>query len=246
MSVRRLCIALAFLIVSVTMHTQPPEALCAPSVPPDELQYRFGLAPGHSSAVELVELIENPTVFVSDARAAGSDDPAATIVTTETHAVYPIRPGSLAAILRDDDDLADIVPDLVVHETICEHSPSMIKQYQRTEFHVLFFTFGTEYLIDAYYALNGPDEYGSYWGMYESLDGKLAYQYGSWYFRSIELDGREYTYARHYIYSGVTSRVPGLRIVAQRSAGGRVVEMFDALYAEAVRRHGTTPIASLD
>ncbi len=218
---------------------------CTPSVPLHEFKYRFGLAPDHTSYPELVALIENPIPFKVEARAAGRDDPAATIITTETHAVYPISPDAMLRVLKDYEALPEIIPDLVVDETICEHSSGMVKQRQRTEFRILFFTFGTEYLIDAYYVLNGPEEYGGYWGMYDSVDGKLAYQYGSWYFRRITLNGRAYTYVRHYIYSGVTTRVPGLRLIAQRNARSRVVEMFDALYAESVRRYGTTPLASV-
>lgn len=219
-------------------------APCAPAVPIDSFQYRFGLAGGWMPESELAALIENPTVIHADAFPAGRNDPAATIVTAETHAVYPIQPDAMARLLKDDDSLASIVPDLKIHETICEYGPDMIKQHQRAEFRVLFFSFGTEYLMDVRHALGGPDEYGSYWGMYESLDGKLAYQYGSWYFRALEIDGRPHTYVRHYIITGLTTRVPGLRLIAQRNAGAHVVQMFDALFQESVRRYGTTVAAA--
>jgi hypothetical protein len=205
-----------------------------------EFQFRFGFAPGATREEELRDLIEQPVVFRMEAVPAPSGSDAATLITTETHAVYPVEPGAMVAVLKDESHLTDIMPDLVVHETICRHSATMIKQRQRTEFRVLFFRFGTEYLIDIHYALESENEYGSYWGMYESLDGRLSHQFGSWYFHAVEIDGQPYPYVRHFITTGVTSRVPGLRMVTERSAPGRVIAMFDAVYRETVRRYGTT------
>lgn len=220
-------------------------AQCSPSVPRDEFVYKFGIAPSIRSDSDLLTLLENPTVLIAEAVPAGEGDPAATVTTTETHVLYPIRAKSMAETLMDAEALTEFIPDLAIHETLCRNGSDMIKQFQRTEFNVLFFTFGTEYLIDLYYALNGPEEYGSYWGMYESLDGKLAYLFGSWYFKDVVIDGRQYAYVRHFITNGVKPRIPGLRMIISRSAGGRITEMLDSIYREAVIRYGNTPVASL-
>ena len=211
----------------------------------DEFIYRFGFAGSVQDDSDLLALLENPTVFTVEAVPAGDDDPAATVATTEAHVLYPIRAEALAETLNDAESLTRFIPDLVIHETLCRNGPHMIKQLQRTEFHVLFFTFGTEYLIDVHYVINGPEEYGSYWGMYESLDGKLAYQYGSWYFRNVVIDGRQYAYVRHFTMNGLNSRIPGLRMIIERQADERIIEMIDAIYREAVRRYGNTPVASV-
>lgn len=211
----------------------------------DEFMYRFGVVPGIQDDSDLLALLENPTVLTVEAVPARDDDTAATVVTTETHALYPVDALAIVNVLKDNETLVGILPDLVIHETLCASGSDMRKERQRTEFRVLFFTFGTEYLIDVLYAINGPEEYGSYWGMYESLDGKLAYQYGSWYFRNVSIDGRQYTYVRHFIRTGVNSRVPGLRMIIRSNAGKRVTTMIDAIYREAVRRYGNTPIASM-
>ena len=211
----------------------------------DEFIYRFGVVPGIQGDSDLLALLENPTVLTVEAVPAGDDDTAATVVTTETHALYPVDALAIVNVLKDTETLVGIIPDLAIHETLCTSGSDMRKEWQRTEFRVLFFTFGTEYLIDVHYAINGPEEYGSYWGMYESLDGKLAYQYGSWYFRNVSIRGRQYTYVRHFIRTGVNSRVPGLRMIIRSNAGKRVTTMIDAIYREAVRRYGNTPIASM-
>jgi hypothetical protein len=168
------CVGIILLALSAAVWGDSITSECMPSVPRHEFRYRFGFATGYTSHAELVDLIENPTPYIVEARAAGRDDPAATVITTETHAVYPIRPDAMFLLLQDSEALPDLIPDLVVDDTICEHSSGMIKQRQRTEFRVLFFTFGTEYLIDAHYVLNGPEEYGGYWGMYDSVDGRRA------------------------------------------------------------------------
>lgn len=232
------------LILYVFFSASQLHAQCEPTVADESFRYRFGVAGVIDKNRQLLDLLERPTSIHVSAVPAPDGDPAATIATTETHVLYPIHPFAMVEVLRDDETLSDYIPDLAVHETICTNGPDMIKQFQRTEFDVLFLTFGTEYLIDVHYILDGPDEYGSYWGMYESLDGKLAYQYGSWYFRSVEIEGRQYTYVRHFTQNGVKTRIPGLRFIVERSAGGRVSEMMDSIYREAVNRHGTTPVAS--
>lgn len=220
-------------------------AQCAPSVPESDFIYRFGIHSSIHSDADLLGLLLNPTAIIIDAVPAPAGNPAATIATTETHALYPIAAEAMVDVLQDATALPAIIPDLARHETICRNGPNMIKQIQRTEFNFLIFTFGTEYRIDVRYALNGPVEYGSYWGMYESVDGKLASQFGSWYFRNIEIDGSPYTYVRHFTQNGVTSRLPGLRMVIKRNAGSRVAEMIDAIYREALRR-STIPMAAVN
>jgi hypothetical protein len=233
-----------FVVVLLLAGAASGWSQCVPSVPQADFVYRFGLADGIRSDADLLVLLENPMVITSQARATEPGDPAATIATTDTHVLYPIEAQSIVATLNDAESLTGFIPDLAIHETLCRNGPDMVKQFQRTEFNVLFFTFGTEYLIDVHFALNGPQEYGTYWGMYESVDGKLAYQYGSWYFKNVVIDGRQYAYVRHFTTSGVNSRIPGLRIIIERSAGDRIIEMLDAIYREAASRYGTSPIAS--
>ena len=222
----------------------PAWSQCPPSVPIDDLEYRFGLADTVKDDEDLLTLLDTPTVITVEAVPAPPGDPATTVATTETHVLYAIEAAAMTDVLRDAATLSEIIPDLAIHRTLCGSGSDMVKQMQRTEFNVLFFKFGTEYLIDVRYAMNGPEEYGSYWGMYESLDGKLAYQYGSWYFRNVIIEDRNYTYVRHFIINGVKSRIPGLRLIVQRSAGNRISAMLDAIYREAVSRHGNSPVAS--
>ncbi len=243
--VRHRLVALLFVALGTAGAAAPAWTQCAPSIPMNEFVYRFGIAGEVHGDSDLLALLENPTILTVEAVPAGDDNTAATVVTTETHALYPVDALAIVNALKDAETLVEIIPDLAIHETLCTGGPNMRKELQRTEFRVLFFTFGTEYLIDVHYAINGPDEYGSYWGMYESLDGKLAYQYGSWYFKNVMIDGRQYTYVRHFIRTGVNSRVPGLRMIIRNNAGKRVTAMIDAVYREAVKRYGNTPIASV-
>ena len=124
----------------------------------DEFMYRFGVVPGIQDDSDLLALLENPTVLTVEAVPAGDDDTAATVVTTETHALYPVDALAIVNVLKDTETLVGIIPDLAIHETLCTSGSDMRKEWQRTEFRVLFFTFGTEYLIDVHYAINGPEE----------------------------------------------------------------------------------------
>jgi hypothetical protein len=232
------------ILLLILIGALPAWSQCTPTIPMDEFIYKFGLFDEVHTHADLLALLENPTVITAEAVPAGPDVEASTIATTEIHVLYPIEASAMVETLNDAESLTSFMPNLAVHETICRIGPNMVKQFQRTEFNVLFLTFGTEYLIDVYYALNGPEEYGSYWGMYESVDDKLAYQYGSWYFKNITIDNRQYTYVRHFSTNGVKTRVPGLRMMIERSAGERVGNVIDALYHEAASRYGTSPVAS--
>jgi len=219
-------------------------AQCDPVVPEEVFQYRFGVSDVIASTDDLLELLGRPTPIVISAEPAPKDDPASIIAIAETHALYPVEPWQMVEVLRDDEVLPDVIPDLTLSETICWNGPDMMRQRQRTEINVLFLTFATEYLIEVHHVLGGPVEYGSYWAMYESLDGNLARQLGSWYFRKVTIDGRDYTYVRHFTLNGLTYRVPGLRFMVERGAAGHVADMMDSVYREAVNRHGTTPVES--
>lgn len=236
---------LATIVLAVTITALPAQTECLPSIPMQDFEYRFGIVDELESDGDYLQLVENPTVIELGVEQAEPGDEASTVATTELHAIYPTSAAALVEVLKDDAILAEIVPDLAVHMTLCRMDGDSIKQMQRTEFNMLFLTFGTEYLIDVHYAIDRPDEFGSYWGMYDSLDGRLAYQYGSWYFADIEVGGRGYSYVRHFTKNGIVTRLPGLRMAIRRSADERVRETLNAIYREAVRRHGETPRAAV-
>lgn len=212
---------------------------CVPTHTRSEFEHRFGRSPLARTAEALRALVGRPTVIESGA--TRTDEDGASLQTmTETHAVYPVRARSLMATLNDPDALLRFVPNLGDHEIVCVPDSSMSRQRQRVDFNVLLFELGTEYVIDVRYVDQGPDVYSSNWVLVDSPDGRMAFIYGSWYFEDIEVDGRPMAYVRHYARTGLTSRVPGLRLFVAGRLEDEITGLFEALYTETARVHGRT------
>jgi hypothetical protein len=212
---------------------------CSPLDHSGEWEYRHERADSARTEDDLRELFENPTVI--EARATRTAENDARIETlTETHAVFPVDAASMMRTLRSNDILTSFMPNLGDHEVVCRVSEDVERQRQRTDFGLLIFSLGTEYVIDVEYVDRGPEVYSSRWVLVESLDGRMSYLYGSWYFESIVLDGEPATYVRHYARTGLTTRVPGVRAFIERRLEGEVTHLFTAFYEEAADRFGRT------
>lgn len=212
---------------------------CSPVDHSGEWEYRHERADSARSEEQLRALVENPTVI--EAAATPANEEGARVDTlTQTHAVYPVDPTSMMKTLRSNDALTSFMPNLRDHEVVCRLSERMERQRQQTDFGLLVFSLGAEYVIDVEYVDLGPDVYSSRWALVESLDGRMSYLYGSWYFESISLDGAPATYVRHYARTGLTTRVPGARGFIDRRLEGEVTHLFSVFYDEAARRFGRT------
>lgn len=216
------------------------EQPCEPVASPAEFEDRFGRAPSARTAEDLVALMENPTLLHAAAEHTDGPNDATINIMTETHVVYPVRASDLARVFAEDAPLIDYMPNLAEHEIICRPAGNVTRTRQRVDFGPIIFSLGTEYIIDVQHLAKGPDVYANRWMLVESLDGRLAYNYGSWYYESVEVAGIPATYVHHYARGGLTTRVPGVRFFANRRAGGSVIEVLEAAYAEAVRRFGRT------
>ncbi|MFW5743440.1 MAG: hypothetical protein ACOC2D_09190 [Spirochaetota bacterium] len=212
---------------------------CEPIDHSGEWEYRHERAESARTEAQLRALFENPTVI--EAAAVPTDERGASIDTlTQTHAVFPVDTASMMRTLRSNDILTSFMPNLGDHEVVCRLSDHVERQRQRTDFGRLIFKLGTEYVIDVEYVDVGPDVHSSRWALVESLDGRMSYLYGSWYFESITLDGTPATYVRHYARTGLTTRVPGVRAFIDRRLEGQVTNLFTVFYQEAARRFGRT------
>ena len=232
---------MVFTIVLIFMIPTLASADCVPSVPIREMEFRHGLVDGFDTEGDLRGLIEMPMFTVSEVRPNRGNDPAALVVSTDTHVLYPVAPETMFDVLKDLASLPAVVPGLEFAVNLCKQE--FTRQHQRSEVTVLLFTVGTEYVIDLYTPLEGPNEWGTYWGLSESLDGKMAYQFGSWYFRSVVIDDQEYTYVRHYLNNGFTFRVPGINSLVKRNAKDRVLAVLDSVYREAQLRESTAAVS---
>lgn len=225
------------MLFALSTVSLPGWEACEPIDHSGRYEDRFGRSRLARTEADLRELFENPTVVESSA--SRTDEDGARVETlTETHAVYPVAASDMMDTLTANAILTSFMPNLSEHEVVCRPAENISRQRQRTDFGVLIFSLGTEYVIDVEFTDDGPDRYGSHWVLVESLDGRMAYIYGSWYFETVTLDGEEVTYARHFVRSGLTTRVPGVRAFVAQRLEGEITSLFDAFYAETVRQHG--------
>lgn len=205
---------------------------------------RFGRAPTARTQAQLKALFENPTFLRSGATHTDGPNDATIDILTESHVVYPIRVADVNAAFGEYQDLPSFVPNLLEHVVMCHPSPGISRQRQRTGFKLLVFSLGSDYVIDVEYVHNGPNAYSSRWVMVKSLDGRLAYLYGSWYFEAVRIDGVEATYVHHYGNTGLTTRVPGVRAFVDRRVDDGIRDVLAAVYEETVRRFGRSDAGS--
>jgi hypothetical protein len=239
----RAALALCLLALSVSLSAPAlfADEDCARVDHEGEWESRHGRAPSAENEDELRALFERPTAI--EAVAERTDEAGARIETrTETHAVYPVDAAALMETLTDDETLVGFMPNLGEHEILCEFPDNVERQRQRTDFGLRVFRLGTEYIIDVQYLRDSPDTHASRWVLVDSVDGRMAYIYGSWYFESVTLDGAEATYVRHYARTGLTTRVPGVRLFVDRRLEREITNLFTVLYEEAARRFGRTAL----
>ncbi len=217
--------------VTVAQAAEP----CAPSTAGLRFESRHARLPSATSADALRSLVESPVVFARSATFT-NEDGARIQTLTEAHAVYPINPAHMMAGLQDAARLTGFMPNLAEHEVVCSLDGVSSRQRQRTDFGVLVFSLGAEYLIDVLHVETGPETFASQWALVDSVDGRLGFLYGSWFFESVDVDGTPMTYVRHYVRTGLTTRVPGVRGFVNGRLESQIVGVFEALYAEAIRR----------
>lgn len=216
------------------------EESCVPVATAADFEDRFGRAPSARSSEDLAGLLENPTLLHAGAEHTDGPNGATIDIMTETHVVYPVRVSDLARVFAEDAPLPEYMPNLAEHEIICRPAADISRTRQRIDFGPMIFSLGTEYIIDVQHLAGGPEVYANRWILVDSLDGRLAYNYGSWYYEAVEIDGQPATYVHHYARTGLTTRVPGVRFFADRRAGGGVIEVLEAAFSEATRRFGRT------
>lgn len=202
---------------------------------------RHGRAPSATTQDELRALFENPTVIES--AAVATDEAGASIETrTETHAVYPVSTTAMTTMLTTEEILESFMPNLGDHEVVCQLTDSIQRQRQSTDFGVLIFTLATEYVIDVETVAHDEQTFASRWVLVDSLDERMAYIYGSWYFEAVTLDGRPATYVRHYGRTGLTTRVPGVRHFIDRRLENEITNLFTVFYEATAERYGRTAL----
>jgi hypothetical protein len=219
---------------------ETPQPPCAPPAGNADFESRFGRAPSARRPAQLAALLENPSFMHAGATRADGTNGATVDVMTESHVVFPVRVADLIQVFSEDAPMTEYMPNLAVHEVVCRPAPNVSRHRQRVDFGPIIFSLGTEYVIDVHYLVTGPEVFASRWTLVDSVDGRLAYNLGSWYFESVQIDGHDATYVRHYARTGLTTRVPGVRFFANRRAAGGVEDVLDAAYNEAVRRFGKT------
>lgn len=210
---------------------------CEPIDHSDAWEQRYGRGPDAVTTAQLRGLFESPRIV--DSHAIHTDEEGASVETmTETHAVYPILPADLMATITSNERLTEFMPRLGEHSIVCHPADGLSRQRQRTEFGLLLFDLGTEYVIDVNYPSSGPDVFSSRWVLVDSLDDRMAYIYGSWYIERVELDGVPMSYVRHYVRTGLTTRVPGVRLFVERRIESEILNLFASLYEEATVQFG--------
>ncbi|TVR29700.1 MAG: hypothetical protein EA404_14295 [Spirochaetaceae bacterium] len=192
-----------------------------------------------AESVDYAALIETPTEIRFDIRDPASDADEDVVVESfaDLHAVYPLNFEALCDVILDLDSHNSFVPNLVKSDVIsAADDPPSWRRAARIERSVAVFSadygFETEHII----VHQTDDEIAVIFRMVESHDEMLADTGGSWYLKRIDIDGREYTYVRHFNHVAFGSHTPGLRLALRNFGLRDIKSVMDAYYQEADAR----------
>jgi len=202
-----------------------------------DFENRFGRHQSAREESQLRRLLEAPAILEAGAARVDGPGEARIEILTDSHVVYPVAFSQFATVFGEVEAQTRYIPHLVESRIICFPSQAVIRQYQRLEIGPKALALGPEYHLDVWRKTDEEDVLAIEWLLAESLDGRLAYNYGSWYVQAVTVDDTPATYIRHYGRNGLTTRVPGVRFLADRGARGEVKTLLAALYEEVTRRY---------
>ena len=179
------------------------------------------------------ETIHHGTEEVSDA-----EGELATI--TDMHALYDVPISAFVEVIRDIDVHEEFVPRMEESEVVCADGRPASYATVRHDLSFKFLFFGSDYSYRVHYFIEDHvkdrELFRTWWILEESLDDQMTDISGSWLFKTVRVEGREYTYVRYSTRTVFAETVFGLKTAFERFGAKDVAKMMDAMRDEAAQR----------
>lgn len=193
--------------------------------------YRDYAEPVHS----LKELLNRPSVIESQIYPEMKNGVKILNVLFDSHAIFEIPIYKLIYPVLDLENEQNIFPRMYLTKDLNPSDSPWSPHLQEVKASFKFGIFGQDYNY-IFYKIPELREDGSFlikWNLYESIDGKFDYSFGSWYMKEIIRNGKKYTYIRNFVHYGITD-YPSHVLMATKIGGKKDIKTFiNALKAAA-------------
>jgi hypothetical protein len=153
------------------------------------------------------------------------------------HALFPEAIADFREVIVDIERHTEFLPNLAISEVLCSNGPpvSYARVHQKLAFQFLFFSREYEYIM--HYFIDESTGSGASLNLWsslaESIGGQVVATNSSWYFESVVVNGRSYTYMAYGVRTVFREQTTGLRMAMERFGERNTAAAMQALQATA-------------
>jgi hypothetical protein len=158
-----------------------------------------------ASINSIENLINKPSVIDSNIDKEEIDGKKLLQSFVDTHAIFEIPIYKLINMVLDLENEQNIFPRMTYTKDLLPSASLWSPRLQevKSEFKMGILESSYHYI---FYKIPELREDGSFlikWNLYDSIDGKFDYLFGSWYMKELTFKGKNYTYVRNYTHYGI-------------------------------------------
>lgn len=186
-------------------------------------EYRDYIAPYKS----IDRILDNPTKIEAHINPIKKDGVKVLDTLFDFHAVYDIPIQILVDKVLDLGNEQNVFPRMIYTKDLNPADSLWAPHLQEVRTSFKLGRLGQEYHY-IFYKIPKLRNDGSFvikWNLYESIDSKFDFSFGSWYMKEISNDGHNFTYVRNFVHYGIVDYPPYVALIS-RLAGERDVRGF--------------------
>ncbi|MCK5152902.1 MAG: hypothetical protein KAQ93_00965 [Spirochaetales bacterium] len=173
------------------------------------------------------KLLNNPTDIESHIKQNIKNDEKILDTLFDFHAIYDIPISNLVNNLIDLGNEQNVFPRMIYTKDLNPTDPLWSPHLQevKTQFKMGRIEETYHYVFYKVPIVNDDGSILIKWNLYDSIDGKFEYNYGSWYLKEIIENGKSYTYVRNYVHYEMKN-YPGYVFIGMKLGGRKDSKNF--------------------
>ena len=195
-------------------------------------EYKNEVAPYSS----FKKLLNNPTDIESHIEQIVNNKTKLLDTLFDLHAILEIPIHSLTNNILDLENEQNVYPRMIFSKDLTPTKPLCSPHLQevKTQFKMGRIEETYNYIFYKVPVINDDGSILIKWNLYNSIDGKFEFSYGSWFLKEIFIDGKKYTYVRNYVHYGMKN-YPAYVLIGMKLGGRKDSKDFFKALMEASR-----------
>jgi len=147
------------------------------------------------------------------------------------HVVYKLPIDQLFSKVLNLNEEQKIFPRIIYSKDLNPEDGLWKPHFQeiKTQFTFSFYKENFNYIFYKIPIQNSDGSFLIKWNLYDSVDEKFLYNYGSWYMEEIIIDNQKYTYIRNYINYGMKKYHFYTELATNIGGANEPISFFNAL-----------------